>query len=255
MNTKNPLFVGVIVVLVAAAGFYKLVLGPKRKDASDTKAQVTAAQDKLDQARLLLASNQQARQSYKADYASVVRLGKAVPGDDDVRSLVVQLDQAAKATRIDFQSIDVGGSGSGSSSSGADAGSGQLPPGATVGPAGFPLIPFSFTFKGGFFRLSAFFAKLDDFVKASNAKISVTGRLLTVDGVKLEPDTTGFPNVKATVEASSYLVNPVEGATGGATAAGPDAATAAAGATSAASSSKGGSSVPTTSATSTGVIR
>ena len=38
----------------------------------------------------------------RANYATVVRLGKAVPADDDVRSLIVQLDSAAERSNVDF---------------------------------------------------------------------------------------------------------------------------------------------------------
>ena len=180
-----------------------------------------------------------------------MRLGKAVPGDDDVRSLVVQLDHAAKQTHVNFQSIEVGG---GTTTVGATTAPGAtaaapLPPGATVGPAGFPIMPFSFSFRGGFFRLGKFFQRLNAFVKANNDAIDVTGRLLTVDSLKLEPDSTGFPNIKATVQATSYLVSPLEGPTGGATAAGP------AGATGETPDTGAASPPVTTTATSTGAIR
>ena len=46
------------------------------------------------------------RTHYKANYATVVRLGKAVPTDDDTRSLVVQLDAAAKRSGVDFDTIN-----------------------------------------------------------------------------------------------------------------------------------------------------
>jgi Tfp pilus assembly protein PilO len=249
VNQRNPILIAVIALAVLAGGFYKFALSPKRQEANDLQVKVDDAQSRLDSARTLLASNEAARESYRADYATVVRLGKAVPGDDDVRSLVVQLDQAAKATHVDFQSIELGGSTSGSTPS-ADASAATLPPGATVGPAGFPVMPFSFSFRGGFFRLAKFFARLDSFVKANNKNVSVTGRLLTVDGLKLEPDSTGFPNIKATVEATSYLVNPVEGSTAGATSAGPAGASSS---SSSDSSSDGG--VTTTTATATGAVR
>ncbi len=253
MNTKNPLVIALAAVVIVAFGFNHFILGPKRQDAADVKAKVDEAHSRLDAARALLASNQQARQSYKEDYTNVVRLGKAVPGDDDVRSLIVQLNSAADRTNIDFKSISVGdpaGATAASSTSSAPTGAGaSLPPGATIGPAGFPIMPFTFTFKGGFFRLATFFHKLDTLVRTENGKVSVSGRLLTVDGVKLEPDASGFPNIKATISATSYLVSPLEGTTGGATAAGP------AGAAPATAGSEGGSSVTTTTATSTGVIR
>ena len=75
----------------------------------------------------------------------------------------------------------------------------QLPPGATVGPAGFPVMPFSFAFNGSFFDLGDFFKRLDSFVTARNKQLSVTGRLLTVDSLQLAPGDTGFPKIKATV--------------------------------------------------------
>lgn len=247
---QNRLLLSVVAAALAGFLFFNFALKPKQKEAADLKTQVTEAQDKLDQARALLASNQEARTTFRAAYTSVVRLGKAVPGDDDVRSLVVQLDNAAKKTNVDFRSINVGGTSAAptpTTPSGAVPAA-PLPPGATVGPAGFPVMPFSFAFRGQFFRLGSFFKRLDAFVKASNERIGVTGRLLTVDGLKLEPDTTGFPNIKATVTASSYLVSPLEGPTGGATAAGPAGAPPA-------PSTGSGTSAPTTTAASTGVIR
>jgi hypothetical protein len=225
MNNRNPVLLVAIGLVVLAGAFYKFALSPKQTEASDVKAKVTSAEDRLSAARELLSSNEEARQTFRSAFSTVVSLGKAVPSDDDVRSLIVQLDRAAEKTFVDFQSIEVAAATGvvpvATTLDPAAAVPGALPPGATVGPAGFPVMPFTFSFRGRFFRLGAFFAHLDDFVKTSNAKVDVTGRLLTVEGIKLEPDTTGFPNIKATVTATAYLVSPLEGATGGATAAGP----------------------------------
>ena len=46
-----------------------------------------------------------ARERYDADYATVAKLGKAVPADDDVASLVYQLDHVSTGSHIDFRSI------------------------------------------------------------------------------------------------------------------------------------------------------
>jgi hypothetical protein len=85
---------------------------------------------------------------------------------------------------------------------------------------------FAFTFKGQFFKLGDFFERLHGFVQSSRQGVSVTGRLLTLDSLKLAPDAEGFPKIDATVNATSYLVSPLEGLTAGATAAGPAGATA-----------------------------
>jgi Tfp pilus assembly protein PilO len=253
---KNRIILSAMAAIVALGGFYMTILKPKRQEASRLQAQVTAKQNELNAARALLSANQQAQAGYRQAYSSVVRLGKAVPSNDDVQSLVVQLDAAAKASGVDFRTINVGGGSTAPVSGAAALAAAQaapLPPGATVGPAGFPVMPFSFAFKGSFFDLGSFFERLDSFVVARNKSLNVTGRLMTLDALKLEPDSTGFPQIKASVSATTYLVSPLEGLTGGATAQGPAGTSAAPGATAAPSTS---STAPTpTTATSTGVVR
>jgi hypothetical protein len=220
---QNRLLISVVAAALAGFAFFNFALKPKNDEASKVKTQVAKAQDELTAAQQAVTANREAQQNFKRSYTTVVKLGKAVPGDDDVRSLVVQLDTTAKKAGVDFKSINVGGGSTGATTSPTDpaASAVQLPPGATVGPAGFPVMPFSFEFTGQFFKLGDFFRQLDSYVQDNNDHLSITGRLLTVDGLKLEPDTTGFPNIKATVAATSYLVSPLEGATGGATPAGP----------------------------------
>jgi Tfp pilus assembly protein PilO len=225
VNARNGLIIGLLLTILAGYGFFHFALAPKREEASTLQSQIDQQQQQLDAANALLAANSTARERYKASYASVVRLGKAVPADDDVRSLVVQLEAAAAKTGIDFNAINVStAAASAAAATGATAA--QLPPGATAGPAGFPVMQFAFTFKGQFFKLGDFFERLHGFVKSSRQGVSVTGRLLTLDSLKLAPDAEGFPKIDATVNATSYLVSPLEGLTAGATAAGPAGATA-----------------------------
>jgi hypothetical protein len=252
MTRQNQILAGVLAAVVAAAGFYFGVLKPKNEEAARLKTDVAAAQKTLDDARATLANYQKAKTNYKQAYQSVIRLGKAVPADDDVRSLMVQIDSAAKQTHVDFRGISVGGSTGGAPATAAQAAA-SLPPGAQVGAAGFPAMPFNFTFGGQFFRLGDFFSELEKFVSVNNKRVDVTGRLMTVDSVTLEPDANGFPNIKATVGATSFLVSPEQGLTAGATAQGPAGTTAQPGA--AAQPQGGSSTVPSTTATSTGAIR
>ncbi len=80
-----------------------------------------------------------------------MRLGKAVPSDDDTRSLVVQLDATAKRSGVDFDTINVNGSGGGDASA---AGAAPMAPGA-VNAGAFSAMPFSFSFSGEFARSEA----------------------------------------------------------------------------------------------------
>lgn len=255
--TQSRILLAVVAAVVASAAFYFMVLSPKREEIAKIDGEIAAKKSELATNQQLVADYQTAKQGYRTAYASVVRLGKAVPVEDDVRSLVVQLDGAARRSGIEFQSINVGG-GAGAAPAAPAAAAGapgaaapvSLPPGATVGAAGFPVMPFTFTFDGDFFKLSDFFRRLENFVSVRNQNVSVTGRLLTLDSLSLQP--TEFPNISATVSATTYLVSPMQGLTGGATAQGPAGAIAsptqqAAGAASAAAAA------PTT-ATSTGAV-
>jgi hypothetical protein len=264
VNPRNRILIAVLAAVVALGGYYMEVLKPKRQEAADLQTKIGQKQSDLAQAQQLLAANTRARDSYRAAYAAVVRLGKAVPSDDDVRSLLVQLNTAAKSSNVDFRSIAVSSApGQATSAIGPSSASAAsqltLPPGATVGPAGFPIEPFQFSFKGQFFHLGDFFRRLHGFVKATNQQLSVSGRLMSVDSLNLAPDTTGFPNIRATVGATTYLVSPLEGATAGATSQGPagtpGAATSAAPAAGAAPASPSTSAPAPTTATSTGAIR
>ena len=79
-----------VVALGAVGGYWKLVLSPKRVQVTELDEKIAYQQAQLAQTQNLIATYQGARDAYKANYASVVRLGKAVPATDDTRSLVVQ---------------------------------------------------------------------------------------------------------------------------------------------------------------------
>jgi type II secretory pathway pseudopilin PulG len=223
----------VVGLLAVLGGTWFLGISPKRKQASDVATQVGAAQARLDTAQASAASAEAAKSKYGEDYATVARLGKAVPVDDDMPSLVYQLEQTAKANKVDFRSIKLTStstaaaptgaaaavaSASGSTTSPASTVTTALPPGAVVGTAGFPTMPFSFDFTGSFFNMQRFLKAIDGLTTVQGKAISVKGRLLTVDGVGLKAGPKGFPQVDATVVVTAYLLPADEGLTAGATA-------------------------------------
>jgi hypothetical protein len=95
-------------------------------------------------------------------------------------------------------------------------------PGSTpVGTAGFSQLPFQFSFKGSFFNLGEFFQRLDRFVAVNQKRLDVTGRLMVLNNISLAPDATGFPNIRATIGATTYMLPATEGLTAGASPQGP----------------------------------
>jgi Tfp pilus assembly protein PilO len=192
-----------VVALGAVGGYWKLVMTPKREQIAQLDEQVAAAQAQLAQTQQLITSYAGAREAYKTNYDTVVRLGKAVPTDDDTRSLVVQLDAAAKRSGVDFDTVSVNGGGGGSSPSGT--GTVSLAPGA-ISAGAFSAMPFSFNFSGEFSTLGEFFSRLERFVTVKGDGVSVSGRLLRVESISLQPGENGWPALTAQVGASSYIV-------------------------------------------------
>jgi hypothetical protein len=220
MTRRDRNMIAVVLVLATIAASWLLVISPKRDQASKLAKQITGEQTQLTSARSEIAAGEAAKSSFASNYAAVARLGEAVPADDDVPSLIYQLQSAASATNVDFRSLQVSGNGA-SAAAASTAKAPTLPPGVTVGAAGFPLEPFAFTFTGNFFHLAAFFGRLQKFVTATDDTLSVSGRLLTLNAISLAPGPNGFPQITATIGATTFLLPKSQGLTAGATPSGP----------------------------------
>jgi hypothetical protein len=223
MTARDRLLLALGLSIAAVIAAWVMVIQPKRDQAARLGSQIAAAEQQLQSASGQAATAQANEHAYASNYATVARLGEAVPSDDEVPSLIYQLQAAATGTGVSFQSLvlNAGGSGSSTSTGSSALSQTQLPPGATVGPAGFPTMPFTFTFEGNFFHLSSFFARLQRFVEATQKRIDVHGRLMTLNAIDLGPGPSGFPRITATIYATTYLVPSSQGLTNGASAAAP----------------------------------
>jgi len=227
MTRKNSILLSVVGLVAAIAAFYLLVLSPKREEVVRLDSEIATQKAEVEQARLTLAGYEEARASYKRNYATLARLGKAVPADDDVRSMMVQLEATADNSGVDFQRIEMSNGLGGGSTEEATPSPGELAPApGTVPVAGGVLsaMPFSFTFTGSYFDLSNFFARLEHFVSLNNSKLDATGRLLRLESLEITPSNVGFPTMQAEINAATYLVPPVQGVEGAGDAGGPQAA-------------------------------
>jgi hypothetical protein len=212
--TRSPkILLPALAAVVAVAAFYFMLLSPKRDEAVKLDTDIAAQQVKLDQSRAQVTQYEKAQANYKANYTTLTRLGKAVPADDDVRSLLVQINNAATRSKVDFHAISIGAPAT--TPKDGPAGTGLAPPPGTVpvGSAGFSAMPFSFGFEGSFFRLSDFFNRLDDFVTVTNKDIDVTGRLLLLGSISVTPQ-EDLKHMTALIGAASYLVPAAQGIEG-----------------------------------------
>jgi len=211
VTQRNTMILGAVAAVAAIAAFWFLALSPKREQISKLDADIAAQETARDQADAQAAEYEKAKVDYEANYARVVALGKAVPADDDVRSLLVQLEGAALDDEVDFRLISVGNGGSGAAAAGDVAPIVTTPGATTVPGTQVAVLPFTFGFTGKYFALTEFLGKVEQFVDVRNQKSDASGRLLLVNSFSLKPDVSGFPNLRAEVGATSYVAPPMVG--------------------------------------------
>jgi Tfp pilus assembly protein PilO len=265
MRDKAILLSLAVVGLLAA--FYFMVLSPKREKASELGEKVTQLESSIDAQKQLVASSEQTRQEFPTYYGRLVVLGKAVPEQADTASMIVQLNQIANRTKVEFRGLTLGEGGGDAPAAPAPApaappsGTGEtpappsdggapappsgdgatpasttapapateataanLPIGATVGPAGLPILPYDLTFTGSFFDATSFLAGVDSLVqlREGSGQVAANGRLLTVDGFSLSsPTLDPVPSLKMDFSVTSYVVPSDQGLTAGAAPSGP----------------------------------
>jgi Tfp pilus assembly protein PilO len=230
----NLIVMAMVVVAALGIAFWMLLLSPKREEAKKLDGHIQTLESSLAQHQDEAAAGEEARHLFSADYGRLVVLGKAVPGNDETASLLVQLNLLAARAEVNFQNLTLNGSSSGgeeapTSTAGGtvtptEAEASLLPLGASIGPAGLGVMPYSLTFEGDFFQIATFIEGLDKLVKTSNANVAVNGRLITVNSFSLSPGETegGTTELVASFSVTTYLTPPGQGLTGGATPTGPE---------------------------------
>lgn len=231
--------IGAIAVL---AGFYMLVLKPQRGQLAKLDTEISKQEKRRDAAQQRVAEGERARRRYAEDYATIVRVGRAVPVDDQVPSLVFGLEATGRRHAVDLRklkfkatsapsaatpaAVPAASSGGKAAVPATQTAAATAPPGSAVGSAGFPTLPFDFEFESDFFKFERFLADVERYSSTTGdgKDVDVRGRLITVDGIGLSASPLhGFPRVKATITATTYVDPEGARALSDATPAGPTA--------------------------------
>jgi trimeric autotransporter adhesin len=295
MRRTEQIVLAVLAVSGVIIGFWLVVLSPKRDEASKLSDKASALRSSLDGAQQEVAAGEKAQRSFDVDYRRLVVLGKAVPADDGQASLLVQLQRQATQAGAEFQSIDLSADSSSTaaptttptdststdssstdssstdssstdssstttttssvSAAPTEAAASTLPIGASVGPAGLPVMAYDLTFTGQFFQIADFMQRVDGMVGMRDGTVDVRGRLLTVNGFTLEPSeqakSLSDPVLDAHLNVTTYLTPADQGLTGGATPAGPSSSTLTSSSSSTETTQSTSTATPTDTATST----
>ena len=229
MKSSDRTIVLVLPVIALVIAFWILVLGPKKSETSELESQAADLRSSLAIAQSEIDAGRAAQNSFDRDYADLVELGAAAPADDEQATLVYDMSKLGSENNVRFRSFKVTPASGGAvvpvdpavPTEGTVA---ALPLGAAVGPAGLPVMPYSFNYLGSFFDFADFFGDIDDQVDVTDdgEGPEVSGRLLTIDGFALTANPkTGFPDVQADLAVTTYIVPEEQGVDAGATPAGP----------------------------------
>lgn len=242
----------VLPLIAVVIGFWMLVLAPKSNEAGELQGQIDTLQTSIDSAEAEVATAELARDAFPKNYADLVSLGAAVPEQNDQATLIKNFSGLARKDSVNLRSFQVvpglGGAPEApapvepapvdpaapapgdpaavatTTAPATEADAATLPIGATVGPAGLPVTPYTLQYFGRFFDMAELFSDLDSTVEIDDegGRAEIHGRLLTVDGFVLSEDPDrGFPSVAADLNVTTYLVPAEQGIAAGATPAGP----------------------------------
>lgn len=256
MRGSDRAIVLILPMIAIAIGFWLLAIAPKRSESNELQERIDSLQTSIEAAETQIAAAEAARAAFPKTYGQLVSLGRAVPEDGDQATFIFDMAGLGKENDVEFRDFEVVQSAGGAPApapapaaeaapAGEEAGTessdesaaappapalateataASLPIGATVGPAGLPIMPYDFRFFGNFFDMADFFHDVDRAVVISDksGKPKVNGRLVTIDSFELTGDPIdGFPSVAADFAVTTYIVPPGQGLSAGATPAGP----------------------------------
>ena len=174
--------VALAIVLVAGA---VLVLKPQRDEGARLDEEIATLQAEAAAASRRAAAE---KPTVEIDFADLFRLGKAMPDDDDMPGIILELDAMAASTGVKFLAI-------------------QPQPQTAKGT--FRALPILLTFEGNYYDLTDFLYRVRSLVSVRDKTLDASGRLYTLDTIDMhEAPEKGFPMIEAQLTLSAYAFGP-----------------------------------------------
>jgi hypothetical protein len=173
--------IGIALTLVIAAVGWFLLISPQRSRASSIDNEIADVQAQIVQARL---AAEQAQNAQPVRTADLFRLTKAMPSDNDIAGVLLELSKTAGETGIVFE---------------------QIVPGPTVAAGTFRAQPIELVFTGNFYSLTDFLYRLRNLVSVQRGRLLANGRLFSVDKLQFVEADSKFPNIRALLTVSALL--------------------------------------------------
>jgi type IV pilus assembly protein PilO len=171
-----------LLLVVAAVGYFFLVK-PKQDEAGRTSDEIAELETQIAvaQAAARAPANGQDETIRVAD---VFRVTKAMPDEDDMPGILLELDGVASASGVRFISIS---------------------PQAPIVQSTYTALPVNLSFEGNYYDLADFLFRLRNLVSVRDGKLEADGRLYTLDTLSMQEGPNGFPDIAASLTVTAYV--------------------------------------------------
>lgn len=143
MTERDRKVLAIVIAVVVLGGFWFLVVGKKRSAIKDAQATLVSAQADLETAKTQENAAVKTAKVKPVAYSRLLRLGKAIPVDEDFQSLLVQVNDLTLIKGVTFKSLsqttgsvpDVGSTGDTTCSASGSTSAPSAATGATAAPS------------------------------------------------------------------------------------------------------------------------
>lgn len=178
--------------ILAAIGFLALValwyfflISPKKTEISEVNEQAKVEKEAYERNTARLKNLDQERAAAQEARGDLMKLDKLIPGDEQIPSLIVELQNSANQAGIDFVKIE--------------------PDLSTPGVGGATVIPIEMKFEGRFFDVNEFLYRVENYARLEGSEVNVSGRFLSVVEITMEEgEFLGWDNVTVTLGINAY---------------------------------------------------
>jgi Tfp pilus assembly protein PilO len=170
---------GALVIVLTVS--YMILIRPKRAESGRLDAEIAELESKI------AAGAKQATAAkepeVRINVADLFRLAKAMPDEEDMPGIILEVNSIASSAGIEFLAIQ---------------------PQPAVAAGSRRALPITLTFEGNYYDLTDFLYRLRTLVTVKDGKLYASGRLYTLDALDMHEAKTGFPHIEAVLTVSAY---------------------------------------------------
>jgi Tfp pilus assembly protein PilO len=173
----------IALVIIAVVTFFALIK-PKLDESSRLDAEIADLEGKI---ATTSRAKPKGEPKVEINVADLFLLAKAMPDDDDMAGIILELNGIASSAGVRFVAIQ---------------------PQDPIAAGSYNALPISLTFEGNYYDLTDFLYRLRNLVTVRDGVLDASGRLYTLDSLDMHEAQEGFPQIEALLTVSAYSFGP-----------------------------------------------